>query len=228
MPPWICVTDTTSRKTRPSTSTSRGSASQHVLQPVERERDRVDAEPRSRRMRGAALEDDPRVQVAEATELQRVVGGLQTDHELRLVDEAASARRRRAAGSRPGRAPLAGRRAAQGRRRARPRPPSARARSSRRGRPSCPRRRARDPAVLDPAREVSLGRNGVGVARQQDERLPGAVGVDQALAVARRRSPGARLPSRTRAKPLHVSIPRRCRRARASAARARDPGLERA
>ena len=38
-------------------------------------------------------------------------------------------------------------------------------------------------AVLDPPREVPLGRHGVGVARQQDERLPGPSGVDQALAV---------------------------------------------
>ncbi len=82
------VTEITSRKTRPSISTSRGSSPENRRKPFERDADRVHAEPRPSRVRGTALEDDARIQVAETAELQRVVRRLEADDELRLVDEA--------------------------------------------------------------------------------------------------------------------------------------------
>ena len=111
IPPWICVTLSTSRKSSPSITTSRGSSSSTSRSPSNASLTAFTPEPRPRRVGRAALEDDARVEVAEAAELERVVGRLEADHERRLVDD----RRRRedapAAGCRPGRAPRAGRRA---------------------------------------------------------------------------------------------------------------------
>jgi hypothetical protein len=61
---------------------------EHRAQTVQRERDRVLPEPGPCRVRGSPVEHDPCVQIAEAAELQRVVGRLEADHELSLVDEA--------------------------------------------------------------------------------------------------------------------------------------------
>ena len=142
-------------------------------EPFERERDRVHAEPRPRRVRRAALEDDARVQVAEAAELERVVGRLEADDELRLVDDAGALEH---AGQRVlGRAELLAREEEERRRRRRVSVvvrPARRARSSRRGRPSCRSRRARSPRRRRSARAGSpaRGRCRCGPA-SSDERL---------------------------------------------------------
>ena len=183
-------------------STSRGSACEHLAAAR-----RARARSRSRRATAApsartSLEDDARVQVAEAAELQRVVGRLEADDELRLVDEAGRARRRPAAGSRPGRAPRAGRRAARGRRRARSRPPSARARSSPRARPSCRSRRARRPSRPRsvPGRFPCAGTVSVCPASRTSG-LPVALGVEQ-----RSRRPRSAVSSGTRGVDVRAHI----------------------
>ncbi len=49
--------------------------------------DRVLGRPRPRRMPADAVKDDPRVQIAEAAGLDRVVGGLEQDRQLSLVHQ---------------------------------------------------------------------------------------------------------------------------------------------
>src|ERR671914_276620 len=51
-------------------------------QPLQRQLDRVHALPRPRRMRAAALDDDPSMQMAEAAGVDGAVGGLEQDREL--------------------------------------------------------------------------------------------------------------------------------------------------
>ena len=139
---------------------------EHRRETVERERDRVHAEPRPRRVRGRALEDDARVEVAEAAELQRVVGRLEADHELRLVDEAGALED---AGQRVlGRAELLAREEEErevvgelglGR-------PAGELDHHREPALHVARAEADDGTVLDPAGQVALGGDGVGVARR--------------------------------------------------------------
>src|SRR5262249_61832066 len=57
-----------------------------VAEAFDGEGDSVDSEPGPGRVRGLALEDDAGNQVAEAAELERVVGRLEADDECRLVD----------------------------------------------------------------------------------------------------------------------------------------------
>ena len=134
-------------------------------------------------MGGAPFEDDARVEVAEAAELERVVGRLEADHERRLVDHR---RRLEDAGQRVlVRPELLAREEEQAevvgelgvRRPARE--------LDHHGEPALHVGRAEpvDSAVLDPAGQVAL-RGTVSVwPGEQHERLAGALGVEQRLAV---------------------------------------------
>ena len=184
MPAWSSVTEITSRKTSPSTTASRGSDRRTGCQPVEREADRVDAEPRPSRVRGASLEGDARVQVAEAAELQRVVGRLEADDERRLVDDRRALEHSGQRVVRRGRAPRAGRRGTRRRTRGRRRRPSAASSTiTASAALHVARAEADDVAVLDPPGQVALRRDRVGVPGEQHERPPGALREDERLAV---------------------------------------------
>ena len=149
----ICVTRSTSRKTRPSISTSTGSA-RGPREPFERELDRVDAEPRPGRVRRAAFEDDPRVRGcrgSRAAACCRSARGRSRARPRRRPASPRTARQRVLGRARPPRGEeeqpeVVGE---LGRRR-----PSARARSSPPGRPSCRSRRARRtaPSSIRPGR----------------------------------------------------------------------------
>ena len=172
MPPWIWVTLSTSRKTRPvDVDVARLELEHRRAAPRARALIAFTPSHGPRRVRGAALEDDARVEVAEAAELERVVGRLEADHERRLVDD-----RRRLEHGRQRvvvRAELLAREEEQ---------PEV-VRELGLGRPARELDHHREAAlhvgraepvhgaVLDPAGQVPLRRHGVGVAGEQHERL---------------------------------------------------------
>jgi len=182
-PPWISVTESTSRNAIALALDVARLEAQDLGEAVEGEGDRVHAEPRPRRVRRPALEDDARGEVAEAAELQRVVRRLQADHQLGLVHD--------------------GRRLEQRGQRVLVRPDLLAREEQQRevvgqlglGRPApeldhhgepalhVARAQAVDGAVGQPAGEVSLLRHRVGVAREEDERLPVTLREQQRLAV---------------------------------------------
>ena len=95
IPPSICVMLATSVKVSPPISTGRGSISAKRPQPFERLLDRVLRRPRPGRVAADAVEGDPRVQVAEAAGLDRVVGRLEQDRQPGIVHEPGRVEERR-------------------------------------------------------------------------------------------------------------------------------------
>ena len=87
------------------------------------------------------------------------------------------------------------------------------------------RAEADDRAVLDPAGQVALRRDGVGVAGEQHERLARPLGVEQRLAVRERRCSSGTASCDVGRRPRPRAATRTgCRRARASAGRAWSRG----
>ena len=159
IPPSICVTLSTSRKTRPSISTSCGSMDAR-REPRDGAHDRVVAEPRPRGVRARPTEHELRVEVAETSGLDRVVRRLEHHDEIGVEAVPLEEGRQRALACGQLLAPeveVAERRA--------------RAREFEHHRDAAlhvRRAEADDPSVLDPPGEVVLSRNGVVVAREHD------------------------------------------------------------
>ena len=160
MPPSICVTLSTSRKTSPWISTSFGSSDASGASASDRAHDRVVAEPRPCRVRARPVEDELRVEVAEAAGLDRVVRRLEHHDEIGVETVALEEAGQRALAGGQLLAPeeeVAERRA--------------RARELDHHREPAlhvGRAEADDPAVLDAARQVVLRGNGVVVPGEHD------------------------------------------------------------
>ena len=157
---------------------------EHAAKSFEREPDGVDPEPGPGRVGCAPLEDDTRDEVAEAAELERVVGRLEADRELCFVHD----RRRSEHG---GQRVLRRAELLSGEEQERDVIGEVDACCGPEGElehhcePALhvTGAEAHDRSVLDPAGQVLLGRDGIHVAREEDKRIPASLREDQRLPV---------------------------------------------
>ena len=183
MPAWSCVTDITSRNVRPSISTSLGSAvrtgrSPSSARPIAFTPSHGRAEWADR-----PVEDDARVEVAETAELQGVVRRFEADDELSLVHEAGAVE--------DGGEGIRGRSELLAREEEEPEVvcqlglggPARELDHHREPAFHVTGTKADDRTILDSSRQVPLGRHGVRVAGEQDERLAASLGENHCLAV---------------------------------------------